>query len=230
MRVLALETTERIGSIAALDAEQVLADRQLPAEQRSAESLIPQIADLLESVNWKPRDVGLVAVTSGPGSFTGLRVGATAAKTFAYAAGAKLLGVGTLEVIAAQATGEHASLWAVLDAQRGEVFAQRFARNPEGDPEPLGDVAILAADKWLALLRKGDSISGPIFRRLRDRLPPEITVVDESLWAPKAATVGMLAAKAYRRGERSDFFQFVPDYGRQSAAEEKRQRQSRSNR
>ncbi len=68
----------------------------------------------------------LVAVAVGPGSFTGLRVGVTTVKLFAYAVGAEVLGINTLEVIAAQAPDEIGDVWAVLDALRGEIIAAYF--------------------------------------------------------------------------------------------------------
>ena len=75
----------------------LLAELSLDHTQRSAQSLAPAIEALLTQVGWLPRDVQLVAVSVGPGSFTGLRVGVTTAKVFAYAVGAEVLGIDTLE-------------------------------------------------------------------------------------------------------------------------------------
>jgi hypothetical protein len=101
MRVLAIETSESVGSVAALAAGSLLGELRLPPKQGSAQSLAPVLITLLDTVHWRPDDVELVAVTIGPGSFTGLRVGVTAAKTFAYAVKAQVLGIDTLETIAA---------------------------------------------------------------------------------------------------------------------------------
>src|SRR5437773_12166637 len=103
MRVLALETSGTAGSVAVLDDEQLLTAVALDPAQRTARTLAPAIRDVLKHVGWAPTDVQLVAVTAGPGSFTGLRLGVTTAKTFAYAAGCEVLGVNTLEVIAGRA-------------------------------------------------------------------------------------------------------------------------------
>ena len=85
---------------------------------------------VLETVGWKPGDVELVAVTIGPGSFTGLRVGLATAKTFAYAVGARMLGVDTLETIAAGVPGDVAAVSAVIDAQRGRGRIATFRPRP----------------------------------------------------------------------------------------------------
>jgi tRNA threonylcarbamoyl adenosine modification protein YeaZ len=74
----------------------VLSETALDAHRRSAQTLAPAIVEMLSSVKVDPSQVRLVATTFGPGSFTGLRVGVTSAKTFAYAVGAEVLGVSTL--------------------------------------------------------------------------------------------------------------------------------------
>ena len=121
MRILAIETTDKTGTIAAADGSNLLAEMELDRSQRSAQSLVPGLHRLLESVGWQPGDVQLVAVTVGPGSFTGLRVGIATAKVLAYAVGAEILGIDTLETIAAAVPYEVDAVCTVLDAQRGEV-------------------------------------------------------------------------------------------------------------
>ena len=122
-RTLALETSGLSGSVAACDGGRLLAERELAQGSRSAQSLAPALRQLLAQVGWQARDVHRVAVTVGPGSFTGLRVGVTTAKAFAYAVGAEVIGINTLDVIAAQAPVEAARVAVALDAQRQELFA-----------------------------------------------------------------------------------------------------------
>ena len=102
MRILALETTDLTGTVAALEGCQLLVERELNPGQRSAQSLAPALAELWQEVGWKPTQIELIAVALGPGSFTGLRVGVTTAKMLAYVAQAQVLGIDTLEAIAAQ--------------------------------------------------------------------------------------------------------------------------------
>jgi tRNA threonylcarbamoyladenosine biosynthesis protein TsaB len=158
--------------------------------------------------------VQLVAVTSGPGSFTGLRVGITTAKTFAYAVGAEVLGVNTLEVLAHQAPPEATAVKAVLDAQRQDLYAASF-------PQAVTDMQIVAIDAWLASLAPGETVIGPILARLRPRIPDYVHIAPESTWFPIASTVGQVAWRNYMAGERGDLWQLVPVYLRRSAAEER---------
>ena len=72
MNILALETTDSVGSVAAMADGKLLLELELNPQQRTAQSLPPGMATLLERVGWKPADVQLVALTIGPGSFTGL--------------------------------------------------------------------------------------------------------------------------------------------------------------
>src|ERR1051325_5032976 len=133
MRILAIETSGVAGSVALLQDERVLAEHVLETRQRTAQSLAPAVHALLEQIDWHPSDVELVAVTTGPGSFTGLRIGVTFAKVFAYAVGCQILGVNTLEAIACRAPREAGTIWVVLDAQRQQLFAAAFLRDERGE-------------------------------------------------------------------------------------------------
>jgi tRNA threonylcarbamoyladenosine biosynthesis protein TsaB len=214
LRILALETSGLSGSVAALSGGKLLAQLSLNPEQRSAQSLAAGIQRLLGEVGWRPRDVQLVAVTRGPGSFTGLRIGVTTAKTFAYAVGAEVLGVDTLEVLADQAPAEAPVVQAVLDAQRQELFAATFRGGPS-------ETRIVPIDTWLASLSPDHLVIGPVLTRLRGRLPAEVAVAPEATWTPLAATVGLVALRHYLAGQRSDLWQLTPLYLRRSAAEER---------
>ena len=222
MRILAIETTQRIGSLAAMCDGKLLSELELSCRQRSAQSLAPGLRSLLDQVGWQPAEVELVAVTVGPGSFTGLRIGVATAKVFAYATKAEVLGVDTLETIAAAAPEEVRAIWAAVDAQRGEVVARLFQRGGDGWFRPAGDSQLVAVDDWLDGLAPGSVITGPVLRKIAGRVPDNITVLDPQYWPPKAATVARLAARLYAAGQRDDVWRLVPRYSRRSAAEEKR--------
>jgi len=174
----------------------------------------------LDSVGWSPLDIQLIAVTQGPGSFTGLRIGVTAAKTLAYAVGAEVIGVNTLKVIASQVPAERQDVWAVMDAQRGQLFTARFRRR-EGDWEAIVETHIMDNGLWLQSLTPDAAVTGPGLAKLRDRLPSGIAVVQESCWTPEAATVGRVGYLEFRAGKRDDLWALAPEYFRKSAAEEK---------
>jgi tRNA threonylcarbamoyladenosine biosynthesis protein TsaB len=228
LRILALETTGLSGSVAALMGGNVIAQSDLAAGQRSAQSLAPGIADLFQQVGWKSTDVQLIAVTVGPGSFTGLRVGVTTAKTLAYATGAAVLGIDTLAVIAAQVPAGPNSVWSAFDAQRSELFVARYERSDAADPlawKETSPAKIVDGATWIAKLatNKGDreTISGPGLRRWTEKIPAGVHVVAESLWQPQAAMVGQLAWQMHQADAQQELWGLSPVYLRASAAEEK---------
>lgn len=249
-RVLALETTGTAGSVALLRGFELLAAGILPSEKRSAQSLAPTIDNLLRSANWQPADVELVAVVVGPGSFTGLRVGVTTAKMLAYATGAALLGIGSLETTAAEAPFECRHVAPVIDAGRGQFFAARYRLCCPTDEQHVELYATTSADRrtpphldclesphlvdkaaWMAALPADCWAIGPGLLSLLKATPGSTSTTGIATdvlarclpdLAPRASTAGRLAVARYLRGERDDPFQLVPTYLRRSAAEEKR--------
>ena len=220
MRILAIETSGTAGSVATLDAGRLLAQLELDPAERSTRTLAPAIAQALERTAWKPTDVQLVAVARGPGSFTSLRLGVMTAKAFAYAVGAKILGIGTLDAIAARAPLEARELAVAVDAQRGELYGGSFVRSTEG-MIAISPVEIVADERWLSTLRPGMTVSGPALTKLAHRVHDVASVAPSELWFPDAGAVGLLAAARHALGAVDDVWTLSPFYVRRSAAEEK---------
>lgn len=223
--ILALETSAVGGSVALLQGEQVLSQCALAEGRRSGQWLAPAIDETLRAAGRQPREVRLVAVTTGPGSFTGLRVGVTTAKTFAYAAGSDVIGLNTLDVIAAQVPAEQlpqaTELHVVMDAQRKELFVAKYRVENADEPIRFPADAIVPARHWLDSLRPGTIVTGPGLAKLQSQLPVGVAVVDPDLHEPQAATIGRLAWHAHQAGRRDDLWKLAPAYLRPSYAEEK---------
>ena len=229
-RMLAIETSGRSGSLALLEGRdgevQLRVSDELSTDERTARALAPALRRLLNSADWSADSVGVVAVAIGPGSFTGLRIGVTTAKTFAYAVGAEVVGVDTMSVLA-EPVPVAQRLWTVIDAQRGELFAASFLP----DPTSLGRESatwtnerathIAKPEQWIAQLTAGDVVTGPFAGSLRERLPDEVSVAASTLWQPHARCVADVGWRAFAGGQRDDLWQLVPNYYRRSAAEEK---------
>jgi tRNA threonylcarbamoyladenosine biosynthesis protein TsaB len=216
-----LETSLRQGSVAALvsgnHGAELKAELLLPADERSAQTLLPTVKQLIADCHWQPSDIDLVCVTMGPGSFTGLRIGVTAAKSLAFAVGAKLVGVHTLTALAASVENRTGRLWAIMDAQRQELFAACFEGAVNNNPH----TRIIGIEQWLDELRAGDAVIGPPLAQLADRLPAGRQAVEKKLWTPQAGVVGRLGYDLLLAGQTTDPVQLVPNYYRKSAAEEK---------
>ncbi len=221
MRILSLETIAAAGSVALLDDERIIAELELDTTRRSAQTLAPGIDQLLKQAGWRPADVELVAVASGPGSFTGLRIGVTTAKTFAYAVGCQAIGVHSLLAIASRAPRDFESVSAALDAQRGELFVADFRRLPDGSLEGVETTRIVSAAAWLASLPQGVALTGAGLEKHLGALAPGVNVVERALWAPTAGSVGQLVQRFALAGQGVSPFELVPQYFRRTAAEEK---------
>lgn len=223
LRILAIETSLRQGSLAVLEGSQaeiqLIAESHLPGDLRSAQSLLPVLSQLCSDCDWQPGQIELVCVTTGPGTFTGLRIGVTAAKSLAFAVGAKLVGVHTLAALVGNVPQAVVSRrWAILDAQRQELFVAKF----EGkETSQFPETRILSTEEWLAKVKPGDMVVGPPLEKLGGHLPSGAKAVDESMWQPQAAVVGRLGYELYLTNRTVDPMQLVPSYFRKSAAEEK---------
>jgi len=228
VRIVALETSERIGSVAAMCDDKLLTELRLDPTRRTAQSLAPAIEELLDKVCWRPQQIDLVGVTRGPGSFTGLRVGVTTAKVLAYCGRADVLGINTLEAVAAGVPRGIDLLSVAIDAQREEVVAGDWRRGEDGWFVPDLAPRLVGIDAWLEMLAAGTAIAGPVLRKLAGRVPDHLTILDQQYWAPTASSVAALAARLHAAGRRDDLWGLVPHYSRRSAAEEKRQRQQPS--
>src|SRR5262249_58439682 len=127
---LAMDTSGDVASVALVRYEEggrdVLGAETLSTGMRHGVDLFPALERLLRGASVAARDVGLVAVGTGPGSYTGLRVGVTAARAFAYAAGAELLGVPSCDAWAAAAPLDARPLAVVLDARIRAVYLAQY--------------------------------------------------------------------------------------------------------
>ena len=129
MRVLAIDTALAACAAAVLDTDHgILASESLPMVRGHAEALIPLIARVMKQSEMTFQNLGRVAVTTGPGSFTGVRVGLAAARGFGVATGVPVVGVSTLSVYAAPylAGNGKSPVVVVIDARHEHVFLQVF--------------------------------------------------------------------------------------------------------
>lgn len=228
---IAIETSMRQGSVALLAADRTVRQTFLAEQGRTAQTLAPAVAELLSRVPEGRPGVQLVSVAAGPGSFTGLRIGVTSAKTLAYALGCPVVACDTLAAIVHRTRQEYPEadvVDAAIDAYRGQVYCRRESRS--------GEVLVASQAKdreaWIASFGTGSAdrrpsrdaakiiASGNAWARV-DAVPVTVDLAPEAVWQPTAAIVGTLGWAAHRRGESIDPMRLRPDYLRQSAAEEK---------
>ncbi len=192
MRLLALDTATEACSVALwVDGAVAMAQRRLMVRGH-AEALMPMVAAVMAECGLAYGDIDAFAVTRGPGAFTGLRIGLAAARGLALAAERPLIGLTTLEVLAASVpvARRGQSLMAAIDARRDEIYGQVFAT----DLTPLGEPAArsadaLAAEPWVPPLQ----VVGTAARRMADLLGDGVTALPGD-GCPDAAVAVALAA------------------------------------
>lgn len=160
-KLLALETTETKGSVVLCVDGEIKDLRQLRDDQRSAQSLAPAIKGILDDHHWSSTDVNVVAVSTGPGSFTGLRIGITTAKMLAWAWNTKIVGVDSLDaIVETYALAERdrfrnapVVLSVGMDAQRGDAAVRDYLLLPDASraiPQQKR-FQIVSIKKWLGV-------------------------------------------------------------------------------
>jgi len=230
MKILALETTEKFGSAALLDNGHVLAEIELPKDRRSSQTLHPVLQSLFDTAHITASEIDIVAVVAGPGSFTGLRVGVTTAKVFAYITGAKVIALDTFETVAFADTVGGSLITVGVDAQRGEVVAAVLCRRENGQIEIIRAPELIAVADWWKYADQYDAplFSGPALERWSGKAPSHVLLAPDSDWLPKASAAGTLAARRMSKEQPTvspfdNVWTLLPTYFRPSAAEEKRQ-------
>ncbi len=190
-------------------------------DRQHGRTLLPSVRATLGAAGLTAGDLDLVAVGLGPGSYTGLRIGLTAAKTLAYATGRPLVGLDSLESIARNAPADAGRVTVVADAQRGDYYTADFVRQePEGPLIRLMPTRIEPQQLLTGRFEAGVFVLGPALERLRPALPPFARAADaESNW-PEGPHLLRLAREAWDAGLRADTLFVEPYYLRRSAAED----------
>ncbi len=213
--ILALETATKLCSVAVGRDGRVLALREVDdARLRHAERLNVFVDEVMREAGVGLADLDAVAVGTGPGSYTGLRIGLSAAKGFCYALQRPIIGIPTLAVLVRSvrsSESEHGgALWPMIDARRMEVFTQVFGL----DGTPTGDVAPLILDEaWVAegakrvVFGDGADKAGDLWRSV-----PHITHLPGIV--PSARHMIGLAEERFARGAFDDLAYLVPAYGK----------------
>ncbi len=224
MHCLAIETSGFEGRVA-LWSDGTCIERALETSgRRHAQSLIAEIDALIQSAGLTPAAIELVAVSLGPGSFTGLRVGVMAAKTLAYSLSIPVVGIETFALFAEQAPGEWGRVAVVGDAQRGDFFVSEADYTSDRRWKMLEPVRIVPAEPWLAQLSAGMHVIGPGLTRILDSGTAATLVREPWATVPSAAKLAELGVARFIQQGGDDPWSLAPIYLRPSAAEEQRSR------
>lgn len=226
MKILALDTTGKTATVALVCETHTIAEFTTNYKKNHSEVLMPLISSLLETVETSLSDVDYIAVSSGPGSFTGLRIGAATAKALAHGAGKKIISVPTLLALAYNVYDTQKIIIPIMDARRNQVYtaffkyqnnkllniteymtksideiltlAQRVSNEHKAGVVFIGDATLLFKEQ---ILKEGFLVANPNFNMQR------------------ASSVGMAAFLIAFADESMGYNEFTPFYLRASQAE-----------
>jgi len=218
MVVLGIETSSKVGSVALWRDGAVVGERTLAQTLNHGSLLFVELRRIHQEAGLGPADLDLIAVSQGPGSFTGLRIGLTTARTVAYVLEKPVLGVPSLDVLAHNAPPDAAHVATLLDAKRGEVYACLYARRGQGleRTTPYHVARAEALELPTPCVVVGDAVAryGDVLAR------PGVAFAAPEAWRPRASVVARLAAGRHEAGERQELHALEPLYLRRPEAEE----------
>lgn len=212
-RILSIETSTSICSVAIHEQGELIALAEIKEPGAHAEKLLLLVDELFEKAGLSFADLDAVAVSQGPGSYTGLRIGVSTAKGIAYALEIPLIGINTLQAMAASqsvAPGDY--VVAVLDARRKEVYTQTFGDSLQ-ELSPI-EAVVLEEGVFASILEKGRVyFVGDGVEKVKEEVKSAnaLFIADLAI-SLSAKNMGVLASEKYVRKEWEDLAYFVPNY------------------
>ena len=212
MRILGIETATRAASVAVVFDGKILAESLRESPQSFSETLMPQVEEVIK-ISGAFENLDAVAVSIGPGSFTGLRIGLATAKALAYAWGIKIIGVPTL--LAMSYNFPNAKVVPLIDAQKNRAYYQLFE-----DALSLTDLDIEPIDEIVSELGYAEGeflLCGDVLHKIKVPLPPNVKLAPPHMRMPRASAVAWCAEDLNRV---DNVMNLEPLYVRRSEAEE----------
>ena len=230
MNILAIETTAAMASAAIIDSDECVHEVRSEANMTHLQNLMPLIDQVLADCDLKKEDIGGVAVSRGPGSFTGIRIGMATAKGLAQVWKVPVAEVPTLKAMAMNGWNFGGIVCPVLDARRSQVYSAAYTFEedemkellPEGAYDPQAVIDAIAGKG--PVLFMGDGISNPKIRAaLEEGVGREAFFAPEEKRFQTAEMVAVLGLEIFRAGKAVGYAEAEPTYLRKSEAERKRE-------
>ncbi|MBO4412239.1 MAG: tRNA (adenosine(37)-N6)-threonylcarbamoyltransferase complex dimerization subunit type 1 TsaB [Lachnospiraceae bacterium] len=231
MKILGIESASLTASAALLSEKGLLGEFTVNYHKTHSETLLPMIDEMLSVIGAEVSDVDAIAVSEGPGSFTGLRIGASLAKGLAFAAERPIVPVPTLDAMAYGMQGSEKLICPIMDARRGEVYGGiygffdgkfRVLRPVEALPlrEFIGQAAKLSEETGRKAFFLGDGLT--VHEEAVRSMMPEAEIALPQLRFQKAGNVAALGLELFSEGRAVEPEAFSPVYLRMSQAERER--------
>lgn len=229
MKILSIDSSGLVASVAVMSDEILVGEYTIHNKKTHSQTLLPMISELLAMAEIEPEELDCIAVSAGPGSFTGLRIGASTAKGLAWTLGIPVVPVSSLMGLAANIQQKDAIVCPIMDARRNQVYYGIY-RITGGVPEVIEEPDVVSIETAVEhadragekIIYLGDGV--PVF----ERVITEKSKVSVEFAAPRnryqsGASVAALGSLLFREGKYKAPGDFAPVYLRKSQAERERE-------
>lgn len=222
MYILGIETSTMTGSVAIITEQQLIVEQTINTKITHAERLITTIDDTLRAASLTIREIDGIAVSSGPGSFTGLRIGVTTAKSLAYSIRKPIVAVSSLDALSSQFFYTSYLICPMLDARKKEVYSACYS-NSGAKVQRVSEYMVITPANLLKGIHEptlflGDGVM-PYRREIASTLGESAIFADAAHLLPRGSLVAKLGCDRLLAGEQDDCSALTPFYLRQSDAE-----------
>lgn len=232
MRILALDSSGLVAAVAVVEEEQTIAEYTVNYKKTHSQTLLPMLDEVVKMTELDMSTIDAIAISGGPGSFTGLRIGSATAKGLGLALGKPLIHIPTLDGLAYNLYGVSDVVCPIMDARRRQVYTGIYTFEQEAGEIKLNVLESQMAISVDELIGKLNDLGRPV-TFLGDGVPVYKEMLNEGLNVPykfapahmnrqRGASVGMLAIQYYKEGELESAADHQPDYLRVSQAERER--------
>ena len=212
MIILGIETATQICGVAVTDDANLLGEYRLNLKNVHAERLVGAIKKLLDDLELVPHDLHGIAVSIGPGSFTGLRIGLSVAKGMAYALDLPLISIPTLEALAWQCPCDNGLVYAILRARSNYVYTAKYHKK-ESLVSLQDEITINRIDELQKQIKTGSFLIGETKEFINESIQNlKIQIIPEPYSLPSGLSIAILGTERFNRGETADIYATEPLY------------------
>ena len=215
MKILGIDTSTAIGSIGLIDEGGIIAEQTLSISRQHASRLIPAIDKTLKSAELKIRDIDAVAVAIGPGSFTGVRIAVSTAKTICYAIKRPIISISTLESIAYNLAYVPSKICVILDARKNEVYSAVFENGVRQSDDRCLTISAILSEITPPTIFVGDGLkqhATEIESHFKLDSTDSICLADSTFGLSRGTSVARLGLNRLTNSSVDDPFDIKPNY------------------
>lgn len=224
MKILAFDSSNEPLSVALTEDEEIITEQTINIKRNHSIQLMPAIEEALRQADWDFSEIDRVAVASGPGSYTGLRIAVTTAKTLAWSRGLDLIGISSLKVLAANSfPKKNQRIVPLFDARRQNIYTGLYGRDDDGEIFQSAPETHISAEKWAEYLVNQEGTfeligwdAASFLETFKEKLGDRVHLATPQQHIPRASALALLALKEAP----TETHTFIPNYLKLAEAEE----------